>query len=115
MPAPWLITVAEVDKKEKKMSKTMIKIIKDIIILTKVKQVGSSIMNDLAFTVSRKLEERFGGSWVVIITKEVPLTTPKEDLPPGSYFERYNRPGVKGTHCVVLYEGEKYKIFQSKL
>ena len=70
MPAPWLITVAEVDKKEKKMSKTMIKIIKDIIILTKVKQVGSSIMNDLAFTVSRKLEERFGGSWAVNITKD---------------------------------------------
>ena len=34
-------------------------------------------------TVSRKLEERFGGSWVVIITKDVPLTTPKEDFPPG--------------------------------
>ena len=47
----------------------MIKIIKDIIILTKVKQVGS-IMNDLAFTVSRKLEERFGGSWAVKITKD---------------------------------------------
>ena len=92
----------------------MKKIIKDIIILTKVKQVGS-IMNDLAFTVSRKLEERFGGSWVVIITKEVPLTTPKEELPAGSYFERVNRPGVKGTHCIVLYEGKKYKIFQSKL
>ena len=114
MPAPWLISLAEVFKNEKKMCKTMKKIIKDTIILNKVKQAGS-IMNDRAFTVSRKLEERFGGSWVVIITKEVPLTTPKEDLPPGSYFERYNRPGVKGTHCVVLYEGEKYKIFQSKL
>ena len=112
MPAPWLIPVT--DKNEKKMCKTMKKIIKDTIILNKVKQ-AESIMNDRAFTVSRKLEERFGGSWVVIITKEVPLTTPKEDLPPGSYFERYNRPGVKGTHFVVLYEGEKYKIFQSKL
>ena len=114
MPAPELITLAEVFRNEKKMPKTMKKIIKDIIILTKGKQAGD-IMNDLAFTVSRKLEERFGGSWVVIITKEVPLTTPKEDLPPGSYFERVNRPGVNGTRCIVMYEGEKYKIFQSKL
>ena len=114
MPAPELITLAEVFRNEKKMPKTMKKIIKDIIILTKGKQAGD-IMNDLAFTVSRKLEERFGGSWVVIITKEVPLTTPKEDLPPGSYFERVNRPGVNGTRCIVIYEGEKYKIFQSKL
>ena len=114
MPAPELITLAEVFRNEKKMPKTMKKIIKDIIILTKGKQAGD-IMNDLAFTVSRKLEERFGGSWDVIITKEVPLTTPKEDLPPGSYFERVNRPGVNGTRCIVMYEGEKYKIFQSKL
>ena len=114
MPAPWLITLYGIDKNEKKMPQTMKKIIKDIIILTKGKQVGS-IMNDLAFTVSRKLEERFGGSWDVIITKEVPLTTPKKDLPPGSYFERVNRPGVNGTRCIVMYGGEKYKIFQSKL
>ena len=114
MPAPELITLAEVFRNEKKMPKTMKKIIKDIIILTKGKQVGS-IMNDLAFTVSRKLEERLGGSWDVIITKEVPLTTPKDDLPPGSYFERVNRPEVNGTRCIVMYEGEKYKIFQSKL
>ena len=92
----------------------MKKIIKDIIIQSKVKQVGS-IMNDLAFTVSRKLEERLGESWVVIITKDVPLTTPKEELPAGSFFERDLLPGVKGTHCIVMYEGEKYKIFQSKL
>ena len=52
---------------------------------------------------------------MVIITKEVPLTTPKKDLPPGSYFERVNRPGVNGTRCIIIYEGEKYKIFQSKL
>ena len=82
MPAPWLISVAEVFKNEKKMCKTMKKIIKDTIILNKVKQ-AESIMNDRALTVSRKLEERFGGSWVVIITKDVPLTTPKEDFPPG--------------------------------
>ena len=61
MPAPELITLAEVFRNEKKMPKTMKKIIKDIIILTKGKQAGD-IMNDLAFTVSRKLEEKFGGS-----------------------------------------------------
>ena len=101
MPAPRILTFAEYDKKEKPMSKKMKNFIENIVIITKVKQGGKS-MTKMAYSIAGQLEKKFGGSWVVFITKDNSEFGSSLDL-------------IEGTKCLVTYEGLIFKILQCKL
>ena len=105
---PRITALAEVDKQEKPISKKFKQFIENIVILANVKYPKnrdgneSKNMTDVAYYVAMEIEKKYGGSWVVFITKEGSET--------GSCCVHVN-----GTHFFVSYEDEVYKIFQSRL
>ena len=82
--------------------------IENIVMLAKVKYPKnrdgneSKNMTDVAYYVAIEIEKKYGGSWVVFITKEGSES--------GSCCVHVN-----GTHFIFTYEDEIYKIFQSRL
>ena len=105
---PRITALSEVDKQEKPLSKKFKQFIENIVILSKVKYPKnrddneSKNMRDVAYYVAMEIEKKYGGSWVVFITKEGSES--------GSCCVHVN-----GTHFFVTYEDEIYKIFQSRL
>ena len=107
MSAPIFLTT-QPDDKEKTMLENMKTFIEKIIIDTKREQ-GEKSMTDMAEFMQEKLEEEFGGFWMVFITPLChPLTKQVSE-----YESKYVHAEV--TNFLVSYEGEIYKIYQSKL
>ena len=107
MSAPIFLTT-QPDDKEKAMLENMKTFIEKIIIDTKREQ-GEKSMTDMANSMEEKLEKEFGGFWMVFITPPFnPLTKQVSE-----YESKCVHPEV--TNFLVSYEGEIYKIYQSKL
>ena len=107
MSAPIFLTTQR-DDKEKTILENMKTFIEKIIIDTKREQ-GEKSMTDMANSMEEKLEKEFGGFWMVFITPPFnPLTKQVSE-----YESKCVHPEV--TNFLVSYEGEIYKIYQSKL
>ena len=107
MSAPIFLTT-QPDDKEKTILENMKTFIEKIIIDTKREQ-GEKSMTDMANSMQEKLENEFGGFWMVFITPPFnPLTKQVSE-----YESNCVNPEV--TNFLVSYEDEIYKIYQSKL
>ena len=107
MSTPIFLTT-QPDDKEKTILENMKTFIEKIIIDTKDQQ-GEKSMTDRAVSMQEKLEEEFGGFWMVFITAPSNSLT----IQVSEYESKCVHPQV--TNFLVSYKGEIYKIYQSTL